>query len=90
MAADYFAAGSDLVLTNSFGGNRIGLERYGFEDRVREFNRLAAEHARSQAGDRRFVVGSVGLTASTHFLLGSVASTVLHHAPCDVLVVHTK
>ncbi len=62
MAADYFAAGSDIVLTNSFGGNRIGLERYGFEDRVREFNRLAAEHARSQAGDRRFVVGSVGPT----------------------------
>ncbi|WP_436796024.1 universal stress protein [Actinospongicola halichondriae] len=35
------------------------------------------------------VVGSVGLTASAHFLLGSVASTVLHHAPADVLVVHT-
>ena len=35
------------------------------------------------------VVGSVGLTGSARFLLGSVASTVLHHAPCDVLVVHT-
>lgn len=35
------------------------------------------------------VVGSVGLTASTRFILGSVASSVLHHAPCDVLVVHT-
>lgn len=35
------------------------------------------------------VVGSVGLTDSTHFILGSVANTVLHHAPCDVLVVHT-
>lgn len=35
------------------------------------------------------VVGSVGLTESTRFILGSVASTVLHHAPCDVLVVHT-
>lgn len=35
------------------------------------------------------VVGSVGLTNSTHFLLGSVASSVLHHAPCDVLVAHT-
>lgn len=35
------------------------------------------------------VVGSVGLTGSSRFLLGSVASTVLHHAPCDVLVVHT-
>ncbi len=35
------------------------------------------------------VVGSVGLTNSTRFILGSVASTVLHHAPCDVLVAHT-
>jgi len=34
------------------------------------------------------VVGSVGLTGSARFL-GSVAGTVLHHAPCDVLVVHT-
>jgi len=34
------------------------------------------------------VVGSVGLTGSGRFL-GSVAGTVLHHAPCDVLVVHT-
>ncbi len=35
------------------------------------------------------VVGSVGLTSTTRFILGSVASTVLHHAPCDVLVAHT-
>lgn len=35
------------------------------------------------------VVGSVGLTNAAHFILGSVASTVLHHAPSDVLVVHT-
>lgn len=35
------------------------------------------------------VVGSVGLTGSARFLLGSVAGNVLHHAPCDVLVVHT-
>lgn len=35
------------------------------------------------------VVGSVGLTTNSRFLLGSVASSVLHHAPCDVLVVHT-
>ena len=36
------------------------------------------------------VVGSVGLTSAARFVLGSVASTVSHHAPCDVLVVHTQ
>jgi nucleotide-binding universal stress UspA family protein len=35
------------------------------------------------------VVGSRGLTSHAHFLLGSVASSVAHHAPCDVLVAHT-
>jgi nucleotide-binding universal stress UspA family protein len=35
------------------------------------------------------VVGSVGLVGAQRFLLGSVASSVLHHAPCDVLVVDT-
>lgn len=35
------------------------------------------------------VVGSVGLTGGARFVLGSVASGVLHHAPCDVLVAHT-
>ena len=35
------------------------------------------------------VVGSVGLAGTSRFFLGSVATAVLHHAPCDVLVVHT-
>lgn len=35
------------------------------------------------------VVGSKGLTSHAHFILGSVAAAVAHHAPCDVLVAHT-
>ena len=35
------------------------------------------------------VVGSKGLTSHARFFLGSVASSVAHHAPCDVLVAHT-
>ncbi len=35
------------------------------------------------------VVGSRGLSRHAHFILGSVAGSVAHHAPCDVLVAHT-
>ena len=49
MAKAYFDAGSDMVLTNSFGGSRVMQKKYGYADRVCEFNRLSAEHAKSQA-----------------------------------------
>lgn len=62
MHTAYFAAGSDLVLTNSFGGNAFCLRRYGLGDQVREVNRLAAVHARSVAPLGRFVIGSIGPT----------------------------
>ena len=62
MAADYFNAGSDMVLTGSFGGSRFMLDKYGYSGQVREFNRLAATHAKSVASPWHFVVGSVGPT----------------------------
>ncbi len=62
MAADYFAAGSDMVETNSFGGSRYMLKKYGHGERVEEFNRLAAQLARDAAGEERFVLGSIGPT----------------------------
>lgn len=46
------------------------------------------ETARDFAADL-IVVGSRGLGSHAHFILGSVASSVAHHAPCDVLVAHT-
>lgn len=36
------------------------------------------------------VVGSVGLAGTASMVLGSVASTIAHHAPCDVLIVQTQ
>ena len=62
MAADFFAAGSDMVLTNSFGGSRFGLDRYGFGDRVHEFNKAASALAKSVAPEGKYVGGSVGPT----------------------------
>lgn len=62
MAKAYFDAGSDMVLTNTFGCTGLRQSHYGFENRISEFNQLAAKHARSQAPEGCFVVGSVGPT----------------------------
>ena len=35
------------------------------------------------------VVGNRGMTGASRFLLGSVPNKVSHHAPCDLLIVHT-
>jgi methionine synthase I (cobalamin-dependent) len=66
-------AGADIILTNSFGGNRRRLALHGLEARAREFNRLAARNARAVAdtSSRRVVVaGSVGPTGDIFAPLG--------------------
>jgi len=62
MAAAYFEAGSQMVETNSFGGSRYMLAKYGFGERVEELNRLGAELARSVASPGCCVLGSIGPT----------------------------
>ena len=56
----YIAAGSELILTNSFGGNRLRLAKYGLAEKIYELNRRAAELV-SEAGDV-LVAGDIGPT----------------------------
>jgi 5-methyltetrahydrofolate--homocysteine methyltransferase len=61
----FIDAGSDLVLTNSFGGTRYRLKLHDAQGRVRELNRAAAQIAREcadAAGRPVVVAGSVGPT----------------------------
>jgi 5-methyltetrahydrofolate--homocysteine methyltransferase len=58
----YAGAGSNLVLTNTFGGNRLRLEKHGLADRTEELNRTAVHLAREAVGSQVFVVGDVGPT----------------------------
>jgi 5-methyltetrahydrofolate--homocysteine methyltransferase len=60
--AEYAAAGADILVANSFGGNRIKLGHYGLESAVDELNRRAVELARKAGGDEVFVGGSIGPT----------------------------
>ncbi len=60
----YVDAGSDCLITNSFGASRIMLERHDEEARVREINRAAVDIARrafSLGGEREgYVLGDIG------------------------------
>lgn len=56
----YFDAGSDAVLTNSFGGSQIKLEAYNLGDRCYELNLVAAHNASNVRPKGKFVAGSLG------------------------------
>jgi 5-methyltetrahydrofolate--homocysteine methyltransferase len=58
--AAYIHAGSDAIITATFGANRWVLDRYGLSDRVEEINRAAAAIARRAAGSRGCVIGDIG------------------------------
>lgn len=68
----YIAAGSQIILTNTFGGSRIKLGRAGMGDRVEEINRAGAMLAREAAADRAFVAGDIGPCGEMMEPLGSL------------------
>jgi len=79
IARGYIEAGANMVETNSFGGSRFKLEKYGFGDKVYAFNRAAAEISRKAAGPDRFVLGSMGPTGKL-LLMEEVTEEELYDA----------
>ena len=79
MANNYFKAGSDFVLTNTFGGSPFMLKKYGYEKNVEEFNRKAAEIAKSVCPENKFVFGSIGPTGEFLEPLGNVSEKEMEY-----------
>jgi 5-methyltetrahydrofolate--homocysteine methyltransferase len=69
----YIGAGSDLILTCTFGATRVRLRQSGLGDRVGEINRRAVEIAREAAGDGVFVAGDIGPLGEFIAPLGELA-----------------
>jgi methionine synthase I (cobalamin-dependent) len=101
--ASFVDAGSDLILTNSFGGNRYRLMLHGDQDRVLELNRAAARLARAVAdgaGRPVLVAGSMGPTGEIFAPIGTLPheagaaafaeqAAALAAGGCDLLWIET-
>ena len=69
----YVDAGSQIIETNTFGGNRYRLALHGLQDRVYELNRAGAALAREVAGDDILVAGSMGPTGEIMEPVGTLS-----------------
>ncbi len=76
---DYYDAGSDIVETNSFGGNRARLIFHHMEERVKELAIAAVKNAKAVCPDGKFVAGSVGPTAQILEPLGDLSEDLAYN-----------
>jgi 5-methyltetrahydrofolate--homocysteine methyltransferase len=75
LAQSFVDAGSDIILTNTFGANRRRLMLHNLQDRCRELNMAAVKIAREAAAtaDRKIIIaGSVGPTGDLFAPLGAL------------------
>ena len=86
----FIDAGSDLILTNSFGGTTFRLKLHDAQDRVAELNERAAKLARQAAdahakskGRQVVVAGSIGPTGELFEPLGALTHSSALAAFCE-------
>jgi methionine synthase I (cobalamin-dependent) len=79
VARAYVQAGSQVILTNTFGANRFVLARHNLAERVPEVNRAGVEISRRAAGGRAKVFASLG-PSGVMLMMGAVKPEELQAA----------
>ena len=96
---DYCEAGADVLTTNTYGANRITLEKYGIADQVTKINAAGVQIAQEVVADADhnvYIAGSVGpIVSAIHsedelveIILEQVSA--LHKAGVDVIIFETQ
>jgi len=100
--SDFVKAGSDIILTCTFGGNRIRLGHANLTDRLQEVNQIAVQLAKEvTAGKDVLVAGSLGPMGEMMQPFGSLSeeqvfefyqeqAQILIPAGVDLLVIETQ
>ena len=76
----YIEAGSDAVITNTFGANRFALARHGLSEKSREINLAGAQTARKASDEERYVLGDIGPSGDFLEPLGAMKADELKQA----------
>ena len=66
-------AGSDIIVTNTFGGNQFRLKLHQLESKVKELNIAGAQIAKECSGQKVFVAGSIGPSGEILEPLGNLS-----------------
>ncbi len=79
VARSYIDAGSNIILTNTFGANSIILEKHGLREKTFDINRAGASISKAAAAAKAFVFGSIGPSGKM-LLMGEVTEDALKDA----------
>ena len=98
----YLRAGAEIILTNTFGANRLKLRKVSLEKDIKEFNRAGVEIAREAIKNYpdRWVAGDIGPTGELIKPLGKISreeiyevfaeqATILANAGVDIIILET-
>jgi len=96
----YYSAGADVVITNTFGGSPLKLVADGLEQQMVELNREAVKLTRQACPDGKFVAGDIGPSGKMLKPLGEVApedmldnffsqAAVLIESGVDLIIIET-
>ncbi|MDP2983182.1 MAG: homocysteine S-methyltransferase family protein [Candidatus Latescibacter sp.] len=77
IARSYVQAGSDIILTNTFGGSPQKLARYGLENRTEELNEKGARLSVEMTQGKALVFASIGSTGEFLEPLGTIKAVDL-------------